>query len=172
MQILVPDCGVAAADAALRRACALARPGDTVIVMAAVVVPRDLPLDAPAGAIWRRTCRAERALCFARRAVAGWVPAGVGTRFARIHARSAADAILAGVARYRADCILLPAATGLRGALSARFGTVGAVVRRAPCPVRVIRAAHPAMEHPVPASGGLRLVTRHPAPPQEAHHAS
>ncbi len=179
MRILVPDCGTAAAESARRRAFALAQPGDTVIIMAAVAVPRAFPVDAPAGAIWTQSCRAERILFSAQQATEGRVPSGVSVRFVRVQARTRADAILAGAAAHRADCILLPVAAGLRGALSARFGIVQAVMRHAPCPVRIIGAAQhtPEMDpsQPVvaPAPSGLYLVPIDPTyPTPEEQHAS
>jgi nucleotide-binding universal stress UspA family protein len=138
MRIFVADSGAACSDAALSAALHIAGPGDTVTVAAAVNVPAHLPLDAPAGIIWKQVCRAERTLHGARQFAERHAPAGVRLQYTRIQGRSFAHVALAGAANLDADLIVIPKPAGMRGRLSAWCGTLRGVLDGAPCPVRVI----------------------------------
>jgi hypothetical protein len=156
MRIFVADSGGVDGDAVLSAALQMARPGDTVIIAAAVNVPSHLPLDAPAGVVWKQVCRAESVLHWARRFADWHVPDGVRLRYTRIQGRSYAHVALAGAANYGADLMLIGKPRGMRGALSTWFGTIRGVLDGAPCAVRVIAPdATPVMEAPPARRPGL-----------------
>lgn len=149
MRIFVADSGGTDSDAAVSAALQMAQPGDTVIVAAAVNVPSHVPLDVPAGVIWKQICRAERVLHWARRFADWHAPDGVQMRYTRIQGRSYAHVALAGAANLGADVILIAKPPGIRGALSTWFGTIRGVLDGAPCAVRVIAPdATPIIEAP------------------------
>jgi hypothetical protein len=147
MHYFIPYFDAASANNALQEARRLVWPGDRVTVMAPVVVPGNLPVDVGAGALWKRTCAAERHLCEAREDAERLLPASVNVRVVRVQARDRASAILAGAAHIEADLILLPMRDGLRGAIGLRFGTIAEVLRYAPCNVRLVGTAERGIQH-------------------------
>lgn len=156
MRILVADSGGTFSDAVLSAALQAAKPGDTVIVAAAVNVPAHLPVDVPAGDVWKQVCRAERVLHWARRFADWHAPDGVRVQYTRIQGRSFAHVALAGATNLDADLIMIGKPDGLRGRLSAWFGTLRGVLDGAPCAVRVIAPdATPTMDAPAPRRRGL-----------------
>ncbi len=140
MHIFIPYFDASSAENALSEASRIARPGDRVTMMAAVIVPSGLPVDAEAGTIWKQVCRAERQLFHARDVAERTLPRTVALRFVRVQARNRPTAIRTGAAHYRADLVLLDAPKGLRSALSLRFGIIAAVLRDAPWNVRFVGA--------------------------------
>ncbi|MDQ6907115.1 MAG: hypothetical protein M3176_09820 [Chloroflexota bacterium] len=140
MHIFIPYFDASSAENALSEASRIARPGDRVTVMAAVIVPGGLPVDAEAGTIWKQVCRAERQLFHARDVAERILPRAVSLRFVRVQAYDRATAIRTGAAHYRAELVLLDTPKGLRGALSLRFGIIAAVLRDAPWNVRFVGA--------------------------------
>lgn len=141
MHWFIPYLDTPTFDRALREMVRLAQPDDCVTVMAPVIVPGDLPVDVDAGVIWKPVCRAERHLFHARETAARLLSPAVTVSFVRVQARTGSGAMLTGAAHCRADCLLIARPDGVRGALSARFGTIAAVRRSASCGVRVIRSA-------------------------------
>lgn len=138
MHLFIPYFDACRTHTALRAAARIARPGDQVTIMAPVIVPGHLPVNVGAGAIWKQSCAAERQLFHARDEAEHLLPPTVRLDCRRVHARDRAAAIRAGALHYRADLILLDVPQGIRGALSLRFGLVAAVIRQAPCGVRLI----------------------------------
>ncbi len=138
MHFFIPSFDALNTDNALREVRQIARAGDRVTVMAAVIVPGGLPVDADAGTIWKQVCQAERRLFHAREAAERILPRTVMLRFVRVQARNHATAIRTGATHYRADLILLDAPKGFFGSLALRFGTIAAVLRNAPCNVRFV----------------------------------
>ncbi len=138
MHVFIPYFDASRVACALRETSRIARPGDRVTVMAAVIVPGGLPVDAEAGAIWKQVCRAERQLFHARDEAERILPRTVALRFVRVQARDRATAIRTGAAHYRADLVLLDAPKGLRGALALHFGIIAAVIRDATWNVRFV----------------------------------
>ncbi len=137
MRLLVPISGTPLSAVALDGALVSARPGDAVIVAAAVVAPPGLPPDAPA--LRRSVHRAERVLAAAR--AAGFpVPSGVDVCFVAARAKTRAESTIAVATRERADVIVLAARDGLFGAVAAWMAAVRLVQRGAPCPVRLVSA--------------------------------
>lgn len=128
----------ASTERALTEARRIVRPGDCLIVMAPIIVPRSLPVAVDAGTIWKQVCQAERRLFHAREAAERILPTGVTLRFVRVQARDQATAIRTGATHYRADLILLDAPKGFRGVLALHFGAIAAVLRNAPCNVRFV----------------------------------
>lgn len=191
MQWFIAYFDAAQFGAALREVGASVQCGDRVTVMAAVIVPGSLPVNAPAGAIWKQVCRAEQQLFHARQSAKRSIPDGVEVRFVRVQARDRATAIITGASHYRADCIVLPTQPGVRGFFAARFGSVHTVLTNAPCAVRFIDMQTPAAdqhdarrEAPVPfarpesALSTLHIIVTNPeiapSPIRQsgAHHAS
>jgi hypothetical protein len=149
MRILVADSDGTSSDAVLSAALQAAKPGDTVIVAAAVNVPSHLPVDVPAGEVWKQVCRAERVLHWARRFAEWHAPDGVRVQYTRIQGRSFAHVALAGATNLDADLIVIGKPGGIRGRLSFWFGTLRGVLDGAPCAVRVIAPdATPAVDAP------------------------
>jgi len=138
MHLFIPYFDACRMHTALRAAARITRAGDQVTIMAPVIVPGNLPVNVGAGAIWKRSCAAERQLFHARDEAEHLLPPTVRLHCARVHARARAAAIRAGALHYRADLILLDVPRGPRGALSLRFGPIAAVIRQAPCSVRLI----------------------------------
>ena len=170
MHIFIPYFSATSAENALHEARRIVRPGDCIFVMAPVIVPNYLPVDASAGQIWKRVCQAERQLFHARAAAARILPGSVTLRFVRVQARDHVAAVRAGVAHYRADLIVLEAPKGLRGTLAVRFGILAAVMRNAPCNVRfvgTVTAKQPAspMTEPVAIApfSALEIIAVNPA---------
>jgi nucleotide-binding universal stress UspA family protein len=134
-RILVPYDDMPRACAALDEACRIALPGDEVIVVAAIIVPGDLPLDAAAGDVWKHVCRAERYLQHAREQTHRYDAAIV---FVRVQARKRSDAVIAVATEQRADLIMLAGQPGVRGWIDdVRIGLY-AILHRAPCPVWLV----------------------------------
>ncbi len=138
MHLLVPFDDSDTARYALREACRMATPLDCVIALATVIVPARMPVDALPGAIWKETCRAERHLHQARACAERSAHLGADLRGVRVQARSWTDAVLAGAAHYAADAIVLAEWATPRGRLATLFGRTHAIVRAAPCDVRVV----------------------------------
>jgi hypothetical protein len=140
--LLVFDDSDAARDG-LRAACAEAAPGDRLVIMAPVIVPASLPVNAPAGSIWRPVCRAEMRLHHARALVDALSADATRCAFARIHARDLASAVAYGANQYHAETILLARPTVFWRRFSLRYRTIPAILRSAPCGVRILDGARP-----------------------------
>lgn len=138
MNLFVPYDNSPLARIALREACRVMTPLDRITVMAAVIVPPSRDVAAPAGDIWKQTCRAEVHLAAARAYAERIAHSGDGLRCVRVQARSWVAAIIAGADHYRADTILLAERAGIGGHLAAFFGPTPAIIRHAPCAVRVL----------------------------------
>lgn len=147
MRLFLPSFDAAGTERALTEACRIVRPGDCLIVMAPIIVPRRLPVDVDAGMIWAPVCRAERRLFHAREMAERLLPTGVTLRCVRVQARDRVAAIRTGAAHYRADLLLLDVPRGLRGMLALHFGTIAAILRTTPCNVRFVGTM--ATEEPV-----------------------
>lgn len=143
MHLFIPFFDTDRTERTLWDARRLVQPGDRVTVMVAVIVPANLPVDVDAGEIWARVCQAERRISHTREAAERILPHGVHLRCARIQARDMTSAILAGLANYQADLLMLTVPQGIRGAFAMRVGTIPAVIRNAPCSVRFVGAATP-----------------------------
>ena len=153
MHLFLPIFDATRAERALIKAREIMRPGDCLIVMAPIIVPRGLPVDVDAGMIWKQVCRAERRLLHARAAAERILPTGVTLRLVRVQARGVAAAVHTGAAHYDADLILLDLPSGLRGMFALRFGAIAAVCRHAPCAVQFVgmmERAEPLMPLPEP----------------------
>jgi hypothetical protein len=149
MRILVADSGGADCDAVLSAALRLAKPGDTVIVIAAVSVPSHLPVNVSAGEVWKQVCRAERVFHWARQLAEEHAPDDVRMQYTRIQGRSFAHVVLAAATNLNADLIVIRKPPGIRGVLSTWFGTIRGVLDGTPCAVRVIAPdATPVMDAP------------------------
>ncbi len=149
MKILVPYDDSYLARFALQEACRIVTPLDEVIAMAAVVVPHRLPVDVMPGEIWKETCRAEVRLARARD-LAERVAHYGDLRCVRVQARGELAAILAGAAGYAADTIFLAERANLGGRVATFFGATAAIVRHAPCDVRMIFKVTPNNDIPRP----------------------
>jgi hypothetical protein len=137
-----------AAREGLRAVCAEAARGDRLVIMAPVIVPRSLPVDVPAGHIWRPVCRAEVRLQHAR-ALADALSADTPRcQFVRIHARDLASAVAHGANRYHADTILLARPTVFWRRFSLQHRTILTILRSAPCGVRILDSARPGEDGP------------------------
>lgn len=138
MRILVPYHDSGLGHHALHEACRIMTPLDDVVVMATVIVPSSLPVDVPPGEVWKQTCRAEVQLAQARTLAARFGCDGPEMCFVRIQAADPLAAVLAAAIWYAADTILLAGYAGVRGRLAAFFDPSAAVIRHAPCDVRVV----------------------------------
>ena len=107
MHLFIPFFDTDRTERTLWDARRLVQPGDRVTVMVAVIVPANLPVDVDAGEIWARVCQAERRISHTREAAERILPHGVHLRCARIQARDMTSAILAGLANYQADLLML-----------------------------------------------------------------
>jgi hypothetical protein len=140
--LLVFDDSDAARDG-LRAACAEVAPGERLVIMAPVIVPASLPVNVSAGDIWRSVCRAEVRLHHARALADALSADATRCAFARIHARDLASAVAYGANRYHADTILLARPTIFWRRFSLRHRTIPAILRSAPCEVRILDGARP-----------------------------
>ena len=138
MNLFVPYDDSDLARVALGEACRMLTPVDRITVMAVVLVPGSRAVDALPGEVWRQTCRAEVRLSHAREHAERVAHFGAGLRCVRVQARTMHAATLAGATHYAADTIVLAAHAGLRGRLAACFGPIHALLRHAPCDVRVV----------------------------------
>jgi len=138
MRILVPYDGTPLAHAAIHEACRILTPLDELVILAAVVVPRHVAVEAPVGDVWKETCRAEASLAHAREVVARTTHFDDALHCVRVQAGSRVTAVIAGAMFYGADTILLAERAGLRGRIASFFGSTAAIVRDAPCNVRVL----------------------------------
>src|SRR5690348_11714150 len=138
MNLFVPFDGSDLARIALADACRTLTPLDHITVMAAVIVPAWLEVGAPAGEIWKQTCRAEVRLAHAREYAQRVAHYGDGLRCVRVQARTPVAAIIVGAAHYEADTIILARHAGWRGGVASLFGSLPTLLRRAPCNVRVL----------------------------------
>jgi hypothetical protein len=169
MHLFIPYLDADRTEQALQEAGRIARPGDRVTVMAPVIVPAALPLDVGAGEIWARVCQAERRIAHSRESARRILLHGVHLHCLRVQARDEQTAILAGLATVHADCLLLAVPPGVRGTVAMHFGTIPAVIRNAPCSVRLVGAATPsASRSPLFASdttslGALQALAVNPA---------
>jgi nucleotide-binding universal stress UspA family protein len=163
VRILVPYDGTPLTRTAIHEACRILTPLDELIILAAVVVPRHVTIDAPAGDVWKQTCRAEVSLAHAREIVARATHAGDALHCVRVQSGSRVTAIVAGALFYGADTILLAERAGVRGRVAALFGPTAAILRDAPCDVRILYAANP---HHTRRACDLRgMIDVHIAPP-------
>lgn len=153
MKMLIPYDDTDRARAALAKACSVVMPGDEVIVVVTIVVPDDLPLDIPAGYVWKQSCRAERSLLHACDEAES---SGALTQFVCIRARSRADAIIGAAAEYRADVIIFAEPRHLLGRLAPHVGAIATVSRYAPCRVSIITQSVPAIRHPTATPNAMR----------------
>lgn len=143
--LLVFDDSDAARDG-LRAACAEAAPEERLVIMAPVMVPASLPVNVSAGDIWRSVCRAEVRLHHARALADALSADATRCAFARIHARDLAGAVVCGANRYHADTILIARPTVFWRRFSLRHRTIPAILRSAPCEVRILDGARPARD--------------------------
>lgn len=147
MNLFVPFDSSDLARIALADACRTLTPLDRLTVMAAIIVPASLEIGAPAGEIWRQTCRAEVRLAHAREYAERIAHFGAGLHCVRVQARTPVAAIIAGAIQYQADTIVLARHTGLCGSLASFFGPLPTILRHAPCMVRVLYAVAPSDDH-------------------------
>jgi hypothetical protein len=145
--LLVFDDSDAARDG-LRAVCAEAAPGDRLVIMAPVIVPASLPVNLPAGDIWRPVCRAEVRLHHACALADALSADATRCVFARIHARDLASAVAHGANRYHADTILLARPTVFWRRFSLRHRTIPAILQSAPCSIRILDGARPGEDGP------------------------
>src|SRR4051794_39577275 len=138
MRILVPYDDSPLACTALHEACRILMPLDELIVLAPVVVPRGVAVDASAGDVWSITCRAEVWLMHARELIARTAHFGGTLRCVRVQARSHVAAIVTGATFYAVDTIVIAERVGLRGRFATFLGANATLVRDAPCDVRVL----------------------------------
>jgi len=122
---------------ALDEVCQLAHPGDTVTVMAAVVVPDYYAVDVIPGMVWHQTCGAERALKRACAHVARMLSDDVELGALRVQGRDEASAIVAAARHCHPDLIIAPGWGGVFGSLLRCCGAIGTVARHTTCGVRV-----------------------------------
>lgn len=137
MHFLVPYLYGTRTFLALDEVCQLVHPGDTVTVMAAVVVPDYYAVDVIPGMVWHQTCGAERALKRACAYAARMLPDGVEFGTLRVQGRDEASAIVAAARHCHPDLIIAPGWGGVFGSLMRWCGTVGTVARHTTCGVRV-----------------------------------
>ncbi len=117
-----------------------AGPEDRVTVIVPVIVPSSLPVDVPAGDVWRQVCRAEVRLAHAREIVGDATNLGAPCQYVRIQAYDLAAATVHGARCYDADTILFPEPRPFWERLAARHRVIPAILQHAPCGVRVITA--------------------------------
>jgi len=141
MHFLVPYLYGKRALLALDEACQLAHPGDTVTVMAAVVVPDYYAVGVIPGMVWQQTCNAERALKRASAHVVPMLPGGVGLGTLRVQGRDEASAIVAAARHCHPDLIIAPGWGSMFGAMMRWCGTVGTIARHTTCGIRVATGA-------------------------------
>jgi len=138
MHLFVPYHDPSYGAAALRMACRMTLPGDTITVLITTVI-------APYTS-WGRGMRATDAVCEQRdgwrsqiEAARGWrSPEGVTFHRERVHCRDVASVVVARAVACGAGAILLDAADPLRHHFTARLGTTRVIVRRAPGNTRVL----------------------------------
>jgi len=158
--------------AAIDEACRLAHSGDTITVLACVIVPAYYAVDVIPGAVWKQTCVADRSLARAKAYLESHVAEGVTVRILRVQARDESAAIIAGATHRNADLILMGGWPAPFTGIAARFGVAGIVARHVQCGVQVVsatkRPVSASASVSVPVSSSVSEATA-PVPVEETH---
>lgn len=141
MRFFVPYDNSDLSRVALRAAYRMAGPLDDVTAMATVIVPPGLPVDICMAEIWQPVFRAEWQLLEAREYARHVARSGATLRCARVQARDRVSAIVAGVAHFHADTLLLARRATAWHGFASLFGDLRSLLREAPCDIHVLYVA-------------------------------